>query len=188
MAEEEQLDLNKMLEQGFIRNELDFERALVADRKLRLLSKEYPTYKSDRKKLRDIIEMWEKRQWSADSDITNEKIDESDLSEKIALLEFQFIERRKKLIRKKLKSLNLKQQDLGVILGHNSKSYISELMNGLIPFSLKDIIVINRVIRIDFADLIPAILSHNERLKIIMSINKLQNPKLKLCKDDFALV
>lgn len=42
-----------------IQNELDFERALIADRKLRVLSKENPKFKTVRKKLRDLIEQYE---------------------------------------------------------------------------------------------------------------------------------
>ena len=40
-----QLDISKLLEFGKIQNELDFERALIADRKLRVLSKEDSKYK-----------------------------------------------------------------------------------------------------------------------------------------------
>ena len=41
-----QLDIVKFLELGEIRNELDFERALIADRKLRVLSKKHSKYKA----------------------------------------------------------------------------------------------------------------------------------------------
>ena len=83
--------------------------------------------------------------------------------------------------------MNLSQQDFGAILGHKNKSYISELMNGINPFSLKDLIVINRLLKIDLNDLVPTFLPPTEQLKIKNSIEKLENPKLKLSKDDFAL-
>jgi hypothetical protein len=54
-----QLDISKLLEIGKIQNELDFERALIADRKLRVLSKEDSKYKVIRKKLRDLIADYE---------------------------------------------------------------------------------------------------------------------------------
>jgi len=181
-------DFKKIIEQGKIQNELDFERALIADRKLKLLSKENSDYKLVRKNLRDLIEVWENNQWSSDSVITEEKIQESDLAEIIAEKERLFFERRKKMIKAKLNSLNLSQQDFGTILGHNNKSYMSELMNGISPFALKDLIVINRLLKIDLTYLVPNILSHTERLKIKASIEKLKNPKLKLSKDDFAIV
>jgi len=98
-----------------------------------------------------------------------------------------FIKRRKELIRKKLKTLNLTQQDFGKILGHNNKSYISELINGVSPFSLKDLIVINRLLKIDLADLVPTFLAQTDRMKIRTTIKKLDNPKLKLSKNDLAL-
>ena len=130
-----QLDISKLLEFGKIQNELDFERALIADRKLRVLSKEDSKYKVIRKKLRDLIEDYENKNWSSSSRITDKKIRESDLAELIAEKERQFIQNRKELIRKKLKNLNLTQQNLGAVLGHRSKSYMSELMNGVSPFS-----------------------------------------------------
>jgi transcriptional regulator with XRE-family HTH domain len=183
-----QLDISALLEAGKIQNELDFERALIADRKLRILAKEDPKYKGIRKKLRDLLQDYENKNWSANSKITVKKIQESDLAELLAEKERQFIQKRKELIRKKLKSLNLSQQDLGGVLGHRSKSYMSELVNGVSPFSLKDLIVLNRLLKIDLTDLVPTFLPQSDRAKIRTSIQKLDNPKLKLSKDDFALV
>jgi hypothetical protein len=180
-------DINKVIKQGKIQNELDFERALIADRRLRLLSKENPEYLPKRKKLRDLIESWENKHWSADSEISDEKISESDLAGSIAENERLFIEKRKNLIRTQLKRLNLSQQALGTLLGHKNKSYISELMNGITPFSLKDLIVINQLLKIDLTDLIPAFLSQNEQLRIKTSLEKLKNTKLKLRKSDFVI-
>ncbi|WP_299672940.1 helix-turn-helix transcriptional regulator [uncultured Polaribacter sp.] len=182
-----QIDISKLLEIGKIQNELDFESALIADRKLRMLSKENSKYKVTRKKLRDLIEDYENKNWSSNSRLTDKKIRESDLAELIAEKERQFIQNRKELIRKKLKNLNLTQQNLGEILGHRSKSYMSELMNGLSPFSLKDLIVINRLLKIDLANLVSTFLPQSDRVKIRTSIEKLDNPKLTtLSKDGFA--
>ncbi len=122
-----QFDIEEILELGEIQNALDFERALIADRKLRVLSKENPKYKTLRRKLRDLIEDYESKNWSSASRITDKKLKESDLAEAIAEKERQFIENRKELIKSKLKRLNLTQQDFGKILGHKSKSYMSEL-------------------------------------------------------------
>jgi len=181
-----QTDLSKLLEIGEIKNELDFERALIADRKLRVLSKEDPKYKAIRKKLRDLIETYENLNWSSSSRISDEKIRESDLAELIAEKERKFIQNRKGLIRKKLKHLSLTQQDLGLVLGHGSKSYMSELMNGLSPFTLKDLIVLNRLLKINLSDLVPIFLPQSDQIKIRTSIEKLDNPKLKLSTDDFS--
>ena len=56
-----QFDTSELIENGEILNELDFERALIADRKLRVLSKENPKYKIIRKRLRDLIEAYENK-------------------------------------------------------------------------------------------------------------------------------
>lgn len=182
-----QFEISQLIESGKIQNELDFERALIADRKLRVLAKENPKFKASRKKLRDLIEQYENQNWSADLKISDKKLRESDVAELIAEKERQFIQRRKQLIRKKLKNLNLTQQDFGKILGHSSKSYISELMNGVSPFSLKDLIVIHRLLKIDLSDLIPTFLPQSDRKKIRTTIEKLDNPKLKLSKNDLAI-
>jgi len=182
-----QFNINDFLEITEIRNELDYERALIADRKLRKLSKENAEYKSVRNQLRTLISAYESKNWNKDSVISEQKIKESDLAEYIAEQERQFIEDRKLLIKSKLKKIKLTQQDFGTILGHNSKSYMSELMNGVSPFSLKDLIVINRLFNIDLTDLIPTFLPHNERVKIKSTIQKLDKPNLKLSIDGFAL-
>ncbi|AUC77807.1 helix-turn-helix domain-containing protein [Olleya sp. Bg11-27] len=182
-----QFDISELIENGKILNELDFERAMIADRKLRVLSKENPKFKSVRKKLRDLIEQYENQNWSAESNISDKKLRESDVAELIAEKERLFIQRRKELIRKKLKNLNLTQQDFGKVLGHQSKSYISELINGVSPFSLKDLIVINRILKINLTDLVPTFLPQSDRVKIRATIKKLDNPKLKLSKDDLAI-
>jgi transcriptional regulator with XRE-family HTH domain len=182
-----QFDIEEILKLGEIQNALDFERALIADRKLRVLSKENPKYKTLRRKLRDLIEDYESKNWSSVSRITDKKLKESDLAEAIAEKERQFIENRKELIKSKLKRLNLTQQDFGKILGHKSKSYMSELMNGINPFSLRDLIIINRLLKIDLTDLVPTFLPQTDRIKIKSSIEKLENPKLQLSQDDFVL-
>jgi len=182
-----QFNIEEILELGEIQNELDFERALIADRKLRVLSKENPKYKTLRRKLRDLIEDYESKNWSSAARITDKKLKESDLAEAIAEKERQFIEIRKELIKSKLKRLNVTQQDFGKILGHKSKSYMSELMNGINPFSLRDLIIINRLLKIDLTDLVPTFLPQTDRIKIKSSIEKLENPKLQLSQDDFAL-
>lgn len=182
-----QFDISRLIETGKIQNELDFERALVAERKLRVLCKESPKFKSVRKKLRDLIEQYENQNWSAESTISDQKLHDSDIAELIAEKERLFIQRRKELIRKKLKSLNLTQQDFGKILGHQSKSYISELVNGVSPFSLKDLIVINRVLKINLTDLVPTFLPQSDRIKIKSTINQLDNPKLNASTEDLAM-
>ncbi|MDN5212241.1 transcriptional regulator [Fulvivirgaceae bacterium BMA12] len=182
-----QFDVKEILEIGKIQDELDFERALIADRRLRVLAQEDPKLKHVRKKLRDLIQDYENRNWSAKTKISENKLKENDLAEIIAEKERLFIERRKNLIRSKLKRLGLNQQELGLILGHESKSYMSELRNGVSPFSLKDLVIINRLLKIDLIDLVPTFLSHAERTKIKASIKKLANPKLKLSKADFTL-
>ena len=69
-----QFDISELIKVGKIKNELDFERALIADRKLRVLSKENPEYKSLRRKLRDLIELYEYQNWNSESKISDKKL------------------------------------------------------------------------------------------------------------------
>lgn len=180
-------DIEKIVEKGQISNELDYERALIADRKLRLLAKDSLHFKKLRVKLRDIIEQYENSEWSDIDKIDDNKLIESEKSEHIAEQERLFIENRKQTIREKIKELDLTQENLASILGHKSKTHMSELMNGIKPFTLKDLIVINRLLKIDMAVLIPLFLSQEEQTKIKEAVIKLGKPNLRLTGDDLVL-
>lgn len=183
-----QFDIEEFVKRGKIESELDLERALIADRKLKSLAKENSHFVSLRKRLRDIIENYENSNWNDINSIDNVKIKESDLAEEIAEKERVFINRRKELIKDKLKYLNINQQELGQILGHKSKTHMSELINGICPFSLKDLIIINFLLKIDMNDLVPIFLPKNEQLRIKKTIESLNKPELKLVNKDLSLV
>lgn len=183
-----QFNIEEILVGGSLRDELDYERAMIAERKLRVLSKENHRLKPLRKGLRDIIEKYEKKHWSLSNEVNQYKVQESDLAELIAEKERRFFEKRKALIKSKLKRFDLTQQDLMVLLGHKSKTYMSELMNGLSPFTLSDLVVINRLLKIDLSDLVPTTLSQDHRNRIKNSISKLGKEKVKLSSEDFNLV
>lgn len=173
----------EVIQKGFISDELELEKALIIERKLRLLSKENPELVEKRMQLRQIIKDYEKENWSSESEISDEKIKESDEATYFAEQERMFLLKRKQLIKHKLEKYGLNQQDLGTILGHN-KSYTSELMNGLSPFALKDLIIIHRIFKIKLESLIPTIIPQNERGRIRLSIKKMNKTKLKLKKSD----
>jgi hypothetical protein len=73
------------------------------------------------------------------------------------------------------------QQDLGSLLGH-PKSYMSELINGVSQFTLKDLIITHRILGINLSTLIPTSLQSDTRDKLTESIKKLNKPKLRLRK------
>ncbi len=180
-------DIEKLVENGSITNELDYERALIADRKLRLLSKESIHFKNLRQKLRKLIEEFEISEWSNVEDLTEEKLIESSKAERIAEFERIFMETRKQEVRKKLKEFDLTQENLAVILGHKSKTHMSELINGIKPFTLKDIVIINRLFKIDIKILVPVFLSNEDQLRVKNAVKSLDKPKIKLNSDDLAL-
>ncbi len=173
-------DIEKLIKVGVITNELEYDRALIADRKLRILAKENNHFKDLRIKLRTIIEQYERDQWTDINKISASKIAESNKSEKIAELERQFIENRKLEIKKKLKRYDLKQENLSTILGHKSKTHMSELMNGIKPFTLRDLIIINQLLKIDMRVLVPVFLSQKDKSQINEIVKQLNKPQIKL--------
>ncbi len=180
-------DIDSLLNKGIIESEYELEQALNADRQLRLLIRDNPNLRNKRVRLHKLISEYESQHWNIESNISKFQIKESDEAENLVEQERIFYRKRKELILSKLKRLNLSQQEFGIILGHNSKSYVSELMNGISPFTIKDLILISRLLEIDLNELVFTNISYPERKKIARAIKKLKKPKLKLNFDEFAL-
>jgi hypothetical protein len=183
----EAFDVNKVIKAGALKNEADYERAMIADRKLRLMAREDAKYKAIRSSLRRIIAAYEKKHWKDEKAITKEKVRESDLAELSAERERQFLLKRKELIRERLKKYNMTQQQLGEVLDHPGKSYVSELINGISPFSNKDLSIISRLLKIDMNHLVSTFIPLNDCRRIITVIKKQNNPKLKIEAKDLVL-
>lgn len=90
------VSLKAILKMEVITNELDFQRASLLDRKLRLLVKEIPELAEDRKQLRTLLKAYEETHWNI-NEITDKKVKESDWAEKVAERESAFLESRKKV-------------------------------------------------------------------------------------------
>ncbi len=162
-------NLEKLLEKGAITSELEYERAMEASKSLRLMSRDNSKYVLMRKKLIDIIERYEKREWSNVDSVGDLKIKESDEAEAFILRERTFIVHRQKRIKQRLREMKMSQADLTTILGHKSKTYISELMNGISPFTLRDLVILHHFLSIEMKELVPTFLNKHEleRLKQI---------------------
>jgi hypothetical protein len=94
------------------------------------------------------------------------------------------VETRRNTIKYKLKEIGINQKDLAAILGHTSATYMPELMNGINPFTLNDLIVIHHLLNIELEILIPTILTSQIRTRVLGTISKLNNPKLRLTEPD----
>ncbi|MBX2843579.1 MAG: helix-turn-helix domain-containing protein [Flammeovirgaceae bacterium] len=169
-----------------LNSELEFERASALYLKLRKMEKENEKYISIRKHLKKLISSFEKTHWEDDAQITDERIRESDLAESIVQAENEFYQKRKVLIKAKLKAANINQTDLAKILGH-SKGYMSELINGLRPFSKEDAVVINRLFKIKLEDLIPTFIKPDRAIHIKKTLDALSKSKIHLTEKDFDL-
>ena len=179
-----EFDIEAILKKGRLSNELDYERALVAERKLRLLAKEDTQFTTLRHQLRELLESYERSEWADADSIDDRQLIQSEKAEFIADQERQFLETRKRTIRNRLKQLELTQENLGSILGHKSKTHMSELMNGIKPFTLKDLIIIHRLLKIEISILVPVFLSDSDQKRVKFAVNKLDKPKVKLAADD----
>lgn len=175
-------NVQKLIDRGFIEGELEYERALIAHRKLRLLEKDSTRAKSLRANLQSIILAYEAKEWSPEAaEAKSEaKWREADQAQRIAELERKFLQERKALIKSRLKDYGLNQNDLMIILGHKSKSYMSELMNGLVPFTLQDLVVIHKVLQIDLVHLVPTILSLKQRIRLSTALVEMNHKNLHL--------
>lgn len=171
------IDIKQIEKIEKLENEYDLQKASLLDRKLRLMIKENQELKPIRKKVRDLIHAYENRKWSNFENISDTQIIELNKAEKMIGSEERFIKKRKEAIRKKLKEFDMTQQDLGVILEH-PKSYMSELINGISQFTLKDLVIIHRVLGINLYTLIPTYLQTETKDKVRASIKKLNKPKL----------
>ena len=167
-------------------SELEFEKASSLYLQLRVLVKEDKSYEPIRTHLRGLIKDYEEKNWSDDNSVTDEQIKESDLAEALIQAENEFYHKRKELIKAKLKDAGLNQNDLEKILGHR-KGYMSELINGLRPFSKEDLVVINRLFKIKFEDLIPAFIKQEKASHIKKTLESLSNNKIRLTKKDFDI-
>ncbi len=166
-----------------IKTEYDLEKASLLSRKLRWMIKEDPTLRPVLDKLLDLMYAYENKHWRDDNKITDEQIKESDNAEEVINKEIEFHNRRKEVIRKKLKEYDMTQQDLGQLLGH-SKSYISELVNGVSNFSIKDLIIIHRIFKISFDTLIPTFIESDTQEQLNSNIKRLNKHNSKLGKVD----
>lgn len=176
---------NKMIQDSIqeielqgLQTELDYERALVIERKLRVMAKENSKYAQLRQRLRSCISAYEDQHWHLNQEVDDEKINRSNRAELIAEQEREFVQQRKKKIRVALAKYKLNQKDLAVLLGHKSKTYISELVNGVCPFTLRDLTIIHYVLGLSWEELIPKFLNEKDLKMLRQSIESLNNEYL----------
>ena len=183
----DRLEIDNILKIDELNSELEFEQATAIQGKLRWMVKEDSSLEPIRQHLLVLIEKYEEKHWKNESAITEKQINESDNAERIINAENVFIQKRKELIKSKLRENELSQKDLAKILGHRP-NYMSELINGIRPFSRDDIVVIHRLFGIDFNDLIPPFLKREVTNHIKLTLGNMKNNKIKLKMNDLEAV
>jgi len=182
----DRLEIDNILKINELNNELEFERATNIYGKLRWMLEEDNSLKPIRKHLKNLIKHFENKHWENEEHIDEKQITESDIAEKIVNNENKFIQKRKQLIKERLKEAGIIQKDLAQILGHRA-NYMSELINGVRPFSRDDIVVIHRLFGINFKYLIPQSLKSEVTTHIRLTLGKLKNKKVKLNIEDLEM-
>jgi len=175
----ERLEIDNILKLDKLNNELEYEKAISIYGRLRWMAKEDSSLFSVKEHLKTLIKQYEESHWEDETKISTEQIRESDIAERIVSSESEFIQKRKELIREKLKENGITQQDLAKVLGHRP-NYMSELMNGVRPFSRDDIIVLHRLFDLDLKDLVPPFLKTDVKNHIKQTLNELKNKKTKI--------
>lgn len=182
----DKFSIQNVLKITSLSSELEYEKASSLFLQLRVLIKSDKSFEPVRNHLRNLIKNYEKNYWTNEDTITTNQIKESDLAETIIEAENEFYQKRKQLIKTKLKQAGLNQNDLAKILGHR-KGYMSELINGLRPFSKEDLVVINRLFKIKFENLIPAFINQERVAHIKKTLESFSNNKTRALKRDFDL-
>jgi len=183
----DRLEIDNILKLDELNSELEFEHATLIQGKLRWMVKDDSSLEPIRQHLIALIEKYESKNWSNESEISEQQVKESDIAEKIVSAENEFIQKRKEIIKGKLKENEITQKDLAKILGHRP-NYMSELMNGVRPLSRDDIVVIHRLFEIEFKDLIPPFLKKEVTNHIRTTLGALRNKKVRLKIRDLEIV
>lgn len=183
----DRLEIDNILRIDELNGELEFEKATSIQGKLRWMVKEDNSLEPVRQHLITLIEKYESEHWNNETKITEEQIKESDIAERIVNAENIFVQKRKELLKTKLKENEISQKNLAKILGHRP-NYMSELMNGVRPFSRDDIVVIHRLFDIEFKDLIPPFLKKEVTNHIKTTLGELKNKRVRLKINDLEAV
>lgn len=187
LSKMDRLEIDNILKIDELNSELEFEQATSIQGKLRWMVSDDNSLEPVRQHLLVLIEKYESKHWNNESDITEEQLKESDLAERIVNAENNFIQKRKELLKHKLKENEISQKNLGKLLGHKP-NYMSELINGIRPFSRDDIVVIHRLFDIEFNDLIPPFLKKEVTNHIKSTLRILNNKKVRLKINDLEAV
>ncbi|MCF2498682.1 transcriptional regulator [Dyadobacter chenhuakuii] len=164
-------DIKSMIRKGEISSELELERASLAARFLRLQGEDQPELAALEQQLSTLIRDYESTNWADFKLVTEKQVKDSNLAEKLAAREFKFYKQRRELIIQTLKQNGLNQNDLSAILAH-SKSYTSELLNGIRSFSMNDLVIIHKLFKIKLEDLIFTEITPDVELRIRETFEK----------------
>ncbi|MBL0913756.1 MAG: helix-turn-helix domain-containing protein [Bacteroidia bacterium] len=147
--------------------------------KLRPAAADSPSLKPVRKHLAQLIKAYEEIHWARVEEVSAAQVKQAEYVEKQVLGREKFISRRRDLIRNALKRFGLKQNDLADLLGHR-KSYTSELVNGVRPFSQEDVILLHLLLGLRLEDLILPLVKESALTRLRTTLARLNRPGLQL--------
>lgn len=142
------ININDIINRGTISDELEYQRALIISNKLGLMKDKNPEKFSHKFNLiSGILEKYEDYIVSNELD-TDDFVMLSKHYEAIALAESSFKNERKILIKSKLKEAHINQSILAEIIGI-SPTHLSELINGVYPYTKDFCTILSRTLKID---------------------------------------
>jgi antitoxin component HigA of HigAB toxin-antitoxin module len=183
----DKFEIDNILQIVELSDEFEFEKANALQLKLRWIVKEDESLKPLRDHLRSLIRSYEDKHWANSDSVTEEKLNENTRAEMLVSAESRFISERKELIKSKLKDYGLLQTDLAKILGHRN-NYMSELINGIRPFSKDDIVIIHRLLKIKLDKLISPFVKEDVARHVRVTLQGLKKSKVKLSKKDLDFI
>jgi antitoxin component HigA of HigAB toxin-antitoxin module len=175
------LDLNTALKVTELSSELELVQATALQNKLRWMIKDNPALLPVRKHLRSLILKYETAHWQNDNLVSEKQIVEHNKAEEVSSFETKFIRKRSELIKRTLKKYDLNQQNLADMLGH-SKTYMSELINGVRPFAMNDLLILHKYFKIKLELLIPPFIKKEKIAHANEVVKELHKPKLRALK------
>ena len=156
-----------------ITSELELEKAIALNKKLRILIREgNEEFRAYRKKLVKLIIKYEEEAWGNEDNVTDTQVAASDLIEQQIEKEELFYAKRMMLIKQRLKTVKLKQKDLAELLGH-SETHMSLLLNGINQFTTTDIRIMMQFLKLSPSILIPPFLPKEAAHRIFEKRSKI---------------
>lgn len=169
--------LNNLEVTEVLESELDYQRAFILLKKIRLLKSEYIELEQKYCKIKKLIKDYEDNNWSHKEIHDEKKLTESDRAEEIAEQEYVYCKKRKDLLLSKIQELDLSINDFSELL-NISVLDLNLKLDGVLRFEIEEIIIINKFLKVGYDHLLPYFNLDLPQIIVEDKIHKLKNDVL----------